>query len=229
MASQFVTSLDPAIPLIRLERYRTVPPCDLHMIANYFWNVALSESLYPTLHAVELALRNSIHATLSVRGRTSTWWNNRYTINTGSLRRLNKVRDDYFDEFGIPITPDRLVSRLNFGFWVIMLSGSQQQWIWKDKKNNWIDVAFPYRAGVPIEGIYTRFDSIRVLRNRIMHHECIFDRPDLRREHADIHQAIQWISPDLHAGIHAVDSFLEIHQHGWERAYNKLHGMLGGP
>ena len=62
-----------------------------------------------------------------------------------------------------------------------------------------------------------------------MHHECIFDLPSLRTEHLDIHEAIQWISPDLHAGIHAVDNFPAVFQHGWERAYIKLHTMLGGP
>lgn len=62
-----------------------------------------------------------------------------------------------------------------------------------------------------------------------MHYEAIFDRAGVRTEHADIHEAIQWISPDLHAGIHAVDDFLENRQDGWERAYNKLHQMLVGP
>lgn len=63
MVDRFVTSLHLPIPQIRLEKYRIHPTCNLHMLTNYFWNFALCESLYPTLHAVELALRNEVVAT----------------------------------------------------------------------------------------------------------------------------------------------------------------------
>jgi hypothetical protein len=229
MVSQFVTSLDPAVPLIRLERYRTAPGCDLHMLTNYFWNMALSEALYPTLHGVEVALRNTIHRTLTDRYGTEEWWDLKYTLNRGSSNTLNNARDSYLRTYGIPITPGRLVAELTFGFWVTVLSGTHVGRIWRYKSFQLVDVAFPNRAGFALYDIHQRFNSIRFLRNRVMHYEAIFDRTDLRTDHADIHQAIQWVNPDLHAGIHAVDSFLEVHQYGWERAYNRLHKMIGGP
>ena len=74
MVNKFVTSLHFPIPQVRLEKYRTDPACDLHMLTNYFWNIALCEALYPTLHAVELSLRNAIHTTLTNRYNTEEWW-----------------------------------------------------------------------------------------------------------------------------------------------------------
>jgi hypothetical protein len=230
VVDQFVTALHRPIPQIRLEKYRSEPACDLHMLTNYFWNIALAESLYPTLHAVELALRNTIHITLTDRYGTENWWDEPHTLHRNQWHQLEGKRQEYLRNFGVPITPGQLVAELTFGFWVIVLSGPHVPNIWRWKRFRLVDQAFPYRAGVDLPDIYRRFiNSIRRLRNRIMHYERIFHRPDLRREHADIHEAIQWISPDLHSGIHAVDSFVEFHEYGWERAYIKLHRMLGGP
>lgn len=129
MVSQFIAGLQPVVPQIRLVRYRTIPPCDLHMLTNYFWNIALSEALHPSLHGVELALRNTIHATLTTRAGKPDWWTGRYTISPASLVRLDRVRDAYLRDYRIPIANDRLISGLDFGFWVTMLSGKQSQWI----------------------------------------------------------------------------------------------------
>lgn len=229
MVDSFVTSLHTIIPEIRLERYRQDPPNDLHMLTNYFWNIALSEALYPTLHAVEIALRNTIHTTLTNRYQTNEWWDRPYTLHTNQWNQLDRKRQDYLRDHGVPITPDLLIAELNFGFWVIILSGPHVARLWRWKHFQLVDQAFPYRSGTMLHDIHLRFNAIRRLRNRVMHHECIFDRQDLRRDHADIHEAIQWISPDLHVGIHAVDNFHEVYDLGWERAYSKFHRMLGGP
>lgn len=43
------------------------------MLANYFWNMDLAKALFPALHAVEVALRNTVHTTLTNRYRTQEW------------------------------------------------------------------------------------------------------------------------------------------------------------
>lgn len=48
--------LHPTLPAVRLQRYESTPPDDLETLTNYFWNLALSESLIPSLHGAELAL-----------------------------------------------------------------------------------------------------------------------------------------------------------------------------
>jgi hypothetical protein len=63
--SAFVSELHRALSVERLESYRPVGGDDLEMLTNYFWNLALAESLTPALHAVELVLRNSIHAAMA--------------------------------------------------------------------------------------------------------------------------------------------------------------------
>jgi hypothetical protein len=68
LSSQFVAELYLALSQDRLEAYRSPGGSDLEMLTNYFWNIDLVEALAPCMHAVELALRNSLH------GVTPVWW-----------------------------------------------------------------------------------------------------------------------------------------------------------
>lgn len=65
MVAQFVADLELPLSRIRLENYRPLHGADLDMVVNYFLNIELSEALYPTLQAFEVALRNSVHRALS--------------------------------------------------------------------------------------------------------------------------------------------------------------------
>lgn len=229
MVDQFVVALHVPLSRIRLERYRSPDGPNLHMLANYFWNMNLAKALFPALHAVEVALRNTVHTTLTNRYRTQEWWRQPYALGRNQLDTITKIEVDYQRDHGKAITPGRLVAALSFGFWTTILSQPYESRLWRYKNYILIDQAFPHRGNVPRHDIHQRFNDIRLLRNRVMHHEAIYDRPHLLHEHANIHQAIRWISEELHQGIHVVDDFQEVYRIGWERAYARLHGRLGGP
>jgi hypothetical protein len=140
-----------------------------------------------------------------------------------------KIEVDYQNAHGIPITLGRLVSTLGFGFWATILSYPYKSRPWRHKRFVLVEKAFPHRAGTSLHDIHQRINDIRLLRNRVMHHEAIYDRPNLQQEHAEIHEAIRWISEELHQGIHIIDDFQEVYRDGWAKAIDRLHGMLGGP
>lgn len=54
--------------------------------------------------------------------------------------------------------------------------------------------AFPYRASLTRKQAHSPLDHLRVLRNRIAHHEPIFRR-HLSRDHERILEVTGWISP----------------------------------
>ncbi|MCC6793148.1 MAG: hypothetical protein IT336_15805 [Thermomicrobiales bacterium] len=229
MLQQYVLDLHPSLSAIRLERYRPQHGSDLEMLTNYFWNMALSESLYPALHAVELALRNTIHTTLTARYLTQTWWHQTGVLLPRQHTMILDIENDYLQKHRTNITPGRLIAELNFGFWTTLLSHPYESRIWRQRQFYLLHQAFPHAGRFKRDEIHKRFNHIRIyLRNRVMHYEAIYDRPNLLQEHAEIHNAIRWISPELHQGIHAVDSFNEIYD-GRQRVYNKLHNRLGGP
>jgi hypothetical protein len=74
MVAQFVSALERPISRIRLENYRPIGGSDLEMVVNYFHNLELSEALYPSLQAFEIALRNGIHSTLAIHFNYTFWF-----------------------------------------------------------------------------------------------------------------------------------------------------------
>lgn len=59
----YLSQIEQAISPERLRPYRRSPQeADVAVHARYLWNAVLSEALYPPLQALEVALRNGIHA-----------------------------------------------------------------------------------------------------------------------------------------------------------------------
>jgi hypothetical protein len=206
LVAQFVSDLRLPLSQIRLETYRPRNGSDLDMLTSYFWNIDLAEALVPCLHAVELALRNSIHTACSAHYGTDLWFYTPQLLESGQLSEFSRAFQKVAKK-SAPIAP-YLVAELPFGFWVTLLSGPYDQPIWAPNHFALLRAVFPHTTNSR-DQIHTRFNHIRMLRNRVMHHEAIWDQTkiNLPQKHTEIHEAIQWISPTLGRAIQAVDSF----------------------
>lgn len=175
------------------------------MLTNYFWNMELAEALVPSMHAVEVALRNTLHATLADHYTTDLWFYEDEVLESNQLRdfayALGKMTKKPKPWSG------RIVAELSFGFWTSLLNAPYEQRMWQPNGYVLLFRAFPNAVGLSRKQISDRFTAIKDLRNRVFHHEPIWYRPNLQQEHADTHQAIEWISPTLHRAINAVDTF----------------------
>jgi hypothetical protein len=97
-------------------------------------------------------------------------------------------------------TEGHLIAKLDFGFWVSLCRDS-----YADTRGEgprlWpraLDLAFqkrPRSVTTRVE-VYHRFDRIRRFRNRVAHHEPIWDR-DYLAQHDYILDSLAWISPRL--------------------------------
>ena len=58
----------------RLAPYRPHGGNNLATVTNYFWNVALCQTLYHSLGALEVSMRNGIHDALTAHFRRSDWY-----------------------------------------------------------------------------------------------------------------------------------------------------------
>ncbi len=204
MVARMVSDLYLPLSRARLETYRPAGASDLEMLANYFWNIDLAEGLVPSLHGIELALRNSIHAALTDHFGTDMWFQQPGLLGAWHLSEFTKARNSVARN--PPMTAGKLVAELNFGFWTGLLAGPYEQPLWRPNGYALLRAAFP-NVATSRKQIYDRFTGIRELRNRVFHHEAIWHRPNLSQEHSAIHQAINWISPTLHRAIHSVDNF----------------------
>ena len=210
MVAQFVADLSLPLSQIRLSAYRPQGGSDMEMLTNYFWNIDLAETLVPSLHAVELALRNSLHAALASRHQTDLWFYQPGLLEPNQVIEFARALQKVAKKPG-PLAP-YLVAELPFGFWVTLLSGPYDQRMWAPHKFALLATVFPHAAGMSRDDVHKQFNAIRLLRNRVMHHEAVWDQSkiDLRQKHGDIHQAIQWISPTLGRAILSVDRFQSV-------------------
>ena len=207
MVAQLVRDLHLPLSEIRLETYRPPNGSDVEMVTNYFWDVALAEALLPALHGVELVLRNSIHAEMTRRHGSPMWFYQPGVLEPGQLGQLATALRQLADRKTTP-TDGHIVAELTFGFWVSLISDPYQQRLWQPNRYALLASVFPNAVGLSRQQIHRRYNLIRrELRNRVFHHEAIWDRPNLRQEHADILTAIAWISPTFGHAIRGMDRF----------------------
>ncbi|KTD47903.1 Abi-like protein [Legionella quinlivanii] len=192
----------------RLKSYEILCPNQgkSNIIGAYHWNLLISQALYPFIHSVEIALRNSIHHAATQKFQTEFWFE--FVIKDGKSKSiLTETKNDLSKRFENFSASD-IVAGLTFGFWTTLI----KQKTYTDQFNPhrlWPDLipsVFPHyaRGNDDRKNISKRFEEIRLIRNRLFHHEPIWkfkkaNTPqeciaELRRKFNDIFKAIGWMS-----------------------------------
>jgi hypothetical protein len=221
MNPAFFKQIEDILHTERIDAYRQDGADHTITLARYTLNMALSESLYPTLQFAEIALRNAIHQALTIRCGTDAWYDSplarltlwqhdRVTEAKDALRKLRKTS-----------TPGRIVAELTFGFWTGFFNKCHARTgIGSYLAKN----AFPYGPSPEqyLAKLDKRWQDIRDLRNRIFHHERILHWKDLNARHQAILAIIAWMSPELHDLAKALDRFALIQNEGLNPWIQKL-------
>jgi len=207
--NDLVQSLEWPISPVRLEAYRPDGASDLAMLANYIWNVQLSEALYPSLQAFEVALRNSVHRALSHHFQTEYWFDQGILL---AWQWKPSARRAQLTTYRKPHDPGRIVAELSFGFWSSMFNSPYEP-LWYADGARLLDLVFPYlpRSMRTRKKLSQRIERIRRLRNRVFHDEPVWNKTDLRERHGQIDEAMSWISVDLREVVALADRFEAVH------------------
>lgn len=221
MAAQFITALERPVSRVRLENYRPANGSDLDMIVNYFYNVELSEALYPTLQAFEVALRNSVHLTLSQHFHNAYWFDIPGLFPppkppaTMPWQEVAIKRDQLTKEKK-PHDADRIGAEMHLGFWHGLFNRPFENRLWRPNRSALVARVFPLAPNSQRnrQSVWNRIDRVRILRNRVMHYEPIWHRTRLNDDHSAILEALWWISPDMHDTIAMCDRFPLVHGEG---------------
>ncbi len=223
MVSQLLSDLERALPAVRLENYRPSNGNDLEMVVNYFFNIELSEALYPTLQAFEISLRNSIHATLTAHFSTAHWFDQPSFLPHRQARQVVDARTALAKE-SKPDTPDRIIAELHFGFWHSMFNSPFEQDLWRPNRSGLVKQVFPHASNRQSnrQDMWDRIDRIRIIRNLVMHYEPIWCRARLQTDHEAILEALYWINPPMHETIAMCDRFASILASGKATLAQKL-------
>ncbi len=189
------TSLSPE----RMETYAKRSGNDREKAVRlYTWNTAISAAFYGPLQGLEVALRNALHRELAEKYGTNWYDNPAAGLDDGTLKRLSRARSElrrgrYADD------PSHMVAALSFGFWVALLGAggrtpdggkaNYEMTIWRSG----VFRSFPH-VRLSRKAVHEPLDYLRTFRNRIAHHEPIFDR-HLAADYDSLLRVVGWINP----------------------------------
>jgi hypothetical protein len=170
----------------------------------YIQNLRLSSSLFESIGGLEVALRNSVHITLTQAFRSDTWydrvpfsWMHPETAALEKAKHQIRARKKQ-------LVPGRVIAELTFGFWCGITRRQYSASLWIPHLHK----AFPHQRLGRME-VQQSLNGIRELRNRIAHHECILHL-DLAAEYAQIQETLRWICPitcswfEAHSSFHSI-------------------------
>jgi len=190
----------------RLAKYLNATAQDLDgALALYETNTRLSEAFYTPLQSVEVCLRNCIHEQLSRRYGEEWNLSSATPLGEDSRRMIGDVIDELKKDRR-DVTAGRVVAELKFAFWVGLLGPRYDATLWRSVLYR----AFLADGGKPRRIVHGRFNAIRRFRNRVAHHEPIFDRP-LPQIHSEIIEAIHWMCRETAAWAAEQSRFEQVH------------------
>ena len=164
-------------------------------IRLYIWNTAVGASFYGPLQALEIALRNQIHAKLSEKYGIQ-WYGEQSDIKFNDKNREQlDMTEARLGKKKFSTDPPGVVADLSFGFWVILLSSHYTN-LWHPM----LYKVFPHAAPATRRNIHEQLQILLDLRNKIAHHRPIFRMGEktgknLSDYHQDILKTIGWMSP----------------------------------
>ena len=203
-------NLEEALSLERFGRYLAWAGHDRgRALRLYALNTRLSEALYTPLQMLEVALRNRIQAVMS-DARQPRWFEEPGTLAIPQQNeQLIEAMADLARGRKEP-TPGRIVAALPFSFWTAML-GTRYENLWQTDL---------HRIGRRKDGKGLRrkelsgpLTPIRLLRNRIAHHEPILAW-NLAKHHDAMLEITDWRSPAAAAWCRMLERFDQVHPAG---------------
>ena len=195
--------LEGAIERARLSRYLPAAGGSRRTaLAFYAWNLSLCESFVVPLHYAEIVTRNALHRGLVARAGAE-WFNDR------TFRRI--MEDRLRDRLDLAISLERrrhrremtahhVVSALSFGFWQHLTTKRFDRYLWTRGIHGIFPGAPPDKTCKDLGDL---IHKVRTWRNRIAHHEAIFDKEPMRN-FQDALTLLRWSSPETFRYVAAI-------------------------
>lgn len=193
-------------------------------IALYYWNIELSQALYPALQIFEIVFRNSLHRAIADLFKNDFWFDEDFLRAREkqiirevkyNLKRQNKTLD-----------PNNMVTELSLGFWTSLLEThyEHEQILWpKLLPNVFPHISKKYRTRSYLSKAVS---CIRKLRNRVFHYEPIWYWDNLLSQYESLLYLIGCLSPVSLEYLKTFNCFKTLHAEGYIRAQGKSSGIF---
>jgi hypothetical protein len=155
----------------------------------YSWNIEVSAAMWGGLSVLEVCLRNALNQQLESMTGQPDWWN---ATGLGlHFEQKDAIRQAVKAARQAKMPLGQVVSNLMLGFWTSLLANRYHQRLWVPA----LQRAFPRHSGRRSD-LQLRLERLRRLRNRIAHHEPVFNRA-LANDHGDVLMVLDAINTDL--------------------------------
>lgn len=171
-------------------------------IQAYKYNVLLSAEVFKAISVLEVALRNSISQAWNAKLNCSDWPMNKKEIDPTSNKNTDLIKsiDEAIKDAGQPPKNPKVIANLSFGKWLQFLQPR-----FAKINNSILEKVFPnYKIDYKklrsqqVQDIYRQFEVIKILRNRVAHHEPIFKDKNLKDKFESIFECLSWINSEMH-------------------------------
>jgi hypothetical protein len=155
----------------------------------YAWNIEASAALWGDFSVLEVCVRNAIGDQLEHYAGRADWWNAQTVGLRIEQQQAVRRAAATTGHTGQLASAGHVVANLTLGFWTSLLANRYHQRLWEPA----IKKAFPHLSGRR-GALQQDLESLRRLRNRIAHHEPIFNR-DLAADHQTALAVLAMIEP----------------------------------
>lgn len=172
----------------------------------YALNMQVSEALYTPLQMLEVALRNRIHSVMR-QARHERWFDDEGFLAVPIQRdQLAKAIQDITGDSREPVA-GRIVAALTFSFWTSMFSPAYET-LWQTTLHR--IARREDGKGLRRKDLSEPLNKIRVLRNRIAHHEPILHW-DLPKHYQAMLRVTGWLSAPAATWCRTYSRFTAVH------------------
>jgi len=177
----------------RIETYEAATPGDPTLssaLALYAWNAQVSAALLAPLHICEVSIRNAISEAIAAAHGPQWPWSAGFVRSLPNPLVGYSARSDLLSSRVNKTTTGQVIADLKFVFWQTMFTSRFDARLWAHH----LRIALPYAGDSKTTAqiramVYSELEQIRKLRNRIAHHEPIFQR-NLATDFQKIHDLI---------------------------------------
>ena len=143
----------------------------------YAWNAEVSGALLPPLHVCEVVIRNAVADALEALYGPRWPWSLTFELSLPDPKQGYSPRRDLQSARRAAQTTGKVIPELKFVFWQKMFTGRYDTRIWDQHLRRVLPNLDPAKPVATLrQAIYGDLERVRLLRNRIAHHEPIFAR-----------------------------------------------------
>lgn len=182
------------------------------VLNKYHKNIILSEAMIPVLHYFEVLLRNQTDKVIK-KYYGEDWLIHAPSPLISSSKDIKKISEiiDKLSREQRKLSHDTVLSQMTFGFWCAFFHKRYDPLLWHRK--NALKSIFPYlqKKNRTRSHIEQKLLKIKSIRNRIAHHEPVWNLPvSIDEVHQISCELIKAMSPNALDLLSKIDRFPEV-------------------